>query len=78
MKTNSTLCQILPCFALLFAACTTTPKATIKDAPPKPIKVLILGDSISVGYTKPVGEQLGDRATVVRPMRSGGNRIRKL
>ena len=74
MKINSTLCRILPCLSLLFVACTTSPKTTMKDAPSKPIKVLILGDSISVAYTNPVAEQLGNRATVVRPMRRGGKR----
>ena len=72
MKIVSTFCRILPCLALLIAACDTSPKPTKDDSPPKPIKVLILGDSISVGYTNRVRKQLGDRALVNRPMRSTG------
>ncbi len=33
----------------------------------EPFKVLILGDSISIGYTQEVREILGNRATVIRP-----------
>ncbi len=33
-----------------------------------PIRVLLLGDSISIGYTDYVREGLGERAVVVRPM----------
>lgn len=34
--------------------------------------VLLLGDSISMGYTKPVQEMLEDKANVYRPMNSKG------
>lgn len=37
-------------------------------ADPKP-RVLLLGDSISIGYTKPVQQKLADEAIVIRPMR---------
>ncbi len=39
-----------------------------------PIRVLILGDSISIGYTGMVREGLGERASVVRPMAASGKR----
>lgn len=74
MKINCTLRRLLPCIAFLFVACTHSPKTITNDAPPKPIKVLILGDSISIAYTKPVRDRLGDDAIVLRPMRSGGKR----
>jgi hypothetical protein len=38
----------------------------------EPIRVLLLGDSISIGYTPYVREYLGDRAVVVRPMNRNG------
>jgi acyl-CoA thioesterase-1 len=43
------------------------------DRPPaleEPIHVLILGDSISMGYTNEVRRLLGERAVVVRPTRA--------
>jgi len=37
--------------------------------------VLILGDSISIGYTRPVRDLLDGKANVVRPMSAGGRRV---
>ena len=42
------------------------------SGPPDPFKVLILGDSISIGYTPFVREMLAEQATVVRPMAKNG------
>lgn len=42
------------------------------DEPTLPV-VLVLGDSISIGYTPHLGNQLQDVATVVRPMRDAEN-----
>jgi len=39
---------------------------------PTPLRVLIIGDSISIGYTQLVRARLGDSAVVLRPMRSDG------
>lgn len=52
---------------LLLAACASSP-------PPleEPLRVLILGDSISIGYTPHVRAALAGRAQVVRPMRADG------
>ncbi len=38
----------------------------------EPIRVLLLGDSISIGYTDEVRRLLGERAVVVRPTRADG------
>ena len=59
-------------FALLLTACATPPKAPTADPRSKPIRVLIIGDSISAAYTRPTGKKLKDRAVVVRPKRSDG------
>ena len=40
----------------------------------EPIRVLLLGDSISIGYTDHVRTLLGERAVVVRPMTPDGKR----
>ncbi len=42
------------------------------ELPSGPARVLILGDSISIGYTQRVRRALGDEAVVVRPMREDG------
>jgi len=39
-----------------------------------PVRVLILGDSISIGYTDAVRVSLGEEAVVVRPTREGGEK----
>jgi len=54
-----------------------TPEADLKgswDAEIDPAlpKVLILGDSISISYTRPVRRMLAGKANVVRPMRLDG------
>jgi len=41
-------------------------------ADPKLPNVLIIGDSISIGYTRPVRAQLAGKANVYRPMRGRG------
>jgi len=51
----------------LLAACAATP-APLDE----PFDVLIIGDSISIGYTGHVREALAGRARVVRPMKPGG------
>ena len=38
----------------------------------EPFRVLLLGDSISIGYTQPVRELLAGRATVIRPTLADG------
>lgn len=54
-----------------------TPKADVKGswsftADPKLPNVLILGDSISIGYTRPVRGRLAGKANVYRPMNDKG------
>ncbi|HYF36999.1 MAG TPA: SGNH/GDSL hydrolase family protein [Prosthecobacter sp.] len=55
-------------FLLLAAATTTACLAAAADAPAKK-RLLILGDSISIGYTPFVQKMLADEMTVLRPMR---------
>lgn len=56
---------------LVIPGCATNPAHT--DSPPSaPPRVLILGDSISIGYTPTVRKVLGEEAVVIRPMRSKG------
>lgn len=58
---------LLSTLLLILVACASTP-------PPleEPLRVLILGDSISIGYTPHVRELLEGRAQVWRPMRENG------
>lgn len=59
---------------LLLTACSSTP---VDEAPPPlelPIRVLLLGDSISLGYTPVVHELLGERAEVQRAMKADGEK----
>jgi len=56
------------------AGCSTAPNTAQSDHRGEPVKVLILGDSISMGYTQPLRDRLGDSAHVHRPMRAGGTR----
>lgn len=54
-----------------------TPKADLKGdwkftADPKLPNVLIIGDSISIGYTRVVREKLAGKANVYRPMKGKG------
>lgn len=76
---------ILACLSLLNGAETFfTPeqdKKGLQDAGPikeELPKVLILGDSISIGYTKPVREGLEGKANVVRPKANCGDTPRGL
>lgn len=57
--------------SLLLAAC-VGPNGV--GEPRGPLRVLILGDSISIGYTSTVRELLADEAVVVRPTLEGGAR----
>lgn len=54
---------------LLSVIATLTTLASAADAPAKK-RVLILGDSISIGYTPVVQKMLADEMTVLRPMRN--------
>lgn len=54
---------------LLFVLAALTIVAPGADAPAKK-RVLILGDSISIGYTPVVQKMLADEMTVLRPMRN--------
>lgn len=58
----------------LFSACLlafSAPAAPAADGPDKP-RVLILGDSISMGYTPVVQKLLADEMSVLRPMNRAG------
>lgn len=52
-----------------FAGCGSLDEAQV---PSGPVRVLILGDSISIGYTGHVRSLLGEEALVVRPTLDGG------
>ena len=65
------LSYLLPLLALLGCSGRPTPAASLPSAPHR---VLILGDSISIGYTPFVREMLADTATVVRPMVANGGK----
>jgi hypothetical protein len=63
--------------SLLLAACNSPTKQTtttddLSGALSKPYRVLILGDSISMGYTPHVREQFAGEAIVVRAMNEKG------
>ena len=58
----------MKCTALLCAATLLASLSPAADAPAKK-RVLILGDSISIGYTPYVQKMLADEMTVLRPMR---------
>lgn len=62
--------KIIALFSLLLVGC----QSNTPTPPPleSPLHVLILGDSISIGYTPQVRESLGTLAQVVRPMRANG------
>lgn len=59
------------CMVAMLGSCEASPRSRTGQKQ-GPLKVLILGDSISVGYTQSVGEYLHGRAVVFRPMRKGG------
>ncbi|MDP6940172.1 MAG: SGNH/GDSL hydrolase family protein [Planctomycetota bacterium] len=63
--------HLLPLLALLGCSGQPTPAASLPSAP---YRVLILGDSISIGYTPFVREILADMATVVRPTVANGDK----
>ncbi|QDV71716.1 hypothetical protein Poly24_54550 [Rosistilla carotiformis] len=71
------------CFALLtFVCCATTygqkdALTPIKDRPGLP-RVLLIGDSISIGYTLPTRKLLADKANVHRIRANGGPTFRGL
>ena len=74
MKVMQTSSWMLGLFVAVAIGCHSDPEITAKTQHEKPLKVLILGDSISIGYTQPLRDRLGDTAMVLRPMRSDGSR----
>lgn len=73
---------ILACVAPSRAAemAPTTPKRDLEgewafEVNPDLPNVLLIGDSISIGYTLPVRKLLQDKANVFRAMRAGGKRV---
>jgi hypothetical protein len=86
MKMNSTVVSTILSFGLLLSSPAQTPEKKnftpaadvageweMKEDPKLP-NVLILGDSISIGYTRDVRKELAGTANVYRPMAAGGNR----
>jgi hypothetical protein len=67
-------CARFLCFAaaLVVAAATFDQALAAEEAAPSKYRVLLLGDSISMGYTPFVKEMLKDEAVVVRAMREDG------
>jgi len=63
--TRSRFCRLLPC---LFLLAITTTVAVAGDKK----RVLLLGDSISIGYTPFVQSQLAEEALVLRPTNKAG------
>jgi lysophospholipase L1-like esterase len=58
-------------FLLLpFVACQAAPPASNASRPARRPRVLLLGDSISIGYTDAVRQLLADRADVFRPLQA--------
>ena len=63
-------------------ACSTAPARASADGPSgnpppleEPIRVLLLGDSISLGYTQEVRDLLGERAFVMRARKPDGEKL---
>ena len=67
------LTPLLLAAAPLLAACGSTAEAP--DPLQEPFRVLLLGDSISIGYTPYVQEVLAGRAVVLRPMNPDKNGV---
>lgn len=59
--------------SILVCGCVAKGVASGPEPLAEPVHVLILGDSISIGYTPDVRRLLGDRAVVVRPTDEKGN-----
>ncbi len=59
--------------SILICGCVSKGVAASPEPLAEPIRVLILGDSISIGYTPVVRRLLGERAVVVRPTNARGN-----
>ena len=60
---------VAPCFPVVVGiSCTPAPSGpgSVQETAKLP-RVLILGDSISIGYTEPVRKQLQGKAEVLRP-----------
>ncbi len=66
--------NLLALLCLLASACASSTKVEAIEPPPleEPFRVLILGDSISIGYTPHVRRMLAGRAVVVRPTNAKG------
>lgn len=66
--------RLLVGLGLLGASCASTPgpEDLPRPALEPPYRVLLLGDSISIGYTDEVRELLAGEAVVLRPMRPDG------
>ena len=59
-----------------FASCPGPSHARKESGPlEEPIRVLLLGDSISIGYTQVVRDLLGERAFVMRARKADGEKI---
>ncbi len=69
MKTKKTFAKIALTFIAAIFICTPLLKSSQKNLP----KVLILGDSISIGYTKDVAKLLAGKAKVTRPKANCGS-----
>ncbi|MHC4376209.1 MAG: SGNH/GDSL hydrolase family protein [Planctomycetota bacterium] len=67
---HARLTACLSLIVLLLGSC-AAPPATHGPIEP-PVRVLLLGDSISIGYTQPVRELLGEDYVVVRPTNAKG------
>jgi len=61
--------------ALALVACAATDDPPQPEPLREPFRVLLLGDSISIGYTRFVADSLADRAHVVRPRRRDKNGV---
>lgn len=63
---------LLTCW-LIGAFAAQSPGQATKDAPAKPPKVVLIGDSIRLGYAPGVTQRLARRAQVVSPSDNGGD-----